>query len=158
MRYRLYREIGDGPNQARKVNSVGREEVLILGRDESVDNEGRIFVIRELDSPFAGERLYGGTIITADIAGERRLIGEQRLRRRQAAREINPHRRKEGEEGRERPCDATDPSARPPGIDDPMHPLVEGDEIRHRPSGKVQALELHSAEASSRFGRDREVT
>jgi len=39
-----------------------------------------------------------------------------------------------------------------------VHPLVEGDEIRQRPVGDVQALELHVRGASSGFGRQREVT
>jgi hypothetical protein len=35
------------------------EERLVLGREERLDDEGRIFVIGEIDPPLAGEALDG---------------------------------------------------------------------------------------------------
>ncbi len=152
----LRRIIEDRADQAREVDPVMREEVLVLGRDEGVDDERRIFVIGQLDPALAGEGLDRRAVIAADVGRQRRLVGEQRLRRRQAAREIDPHRGEQGEQRERRPRSTRRTHrACPPRVDALVHPLVEGDEVGQRPVGDVQALELHSAQASSLFGGKR---
>jgi hypothetical protein len=61
------------------------EEALVLGREEGVDQLGREFVVAELDPPLAGEGLDRLPVDVADDRGEGRLVGQQRLRRGQAA-------------------------------------------------------------------------
>ena len=65
------------------------EEGLVLGRDEGVDDQRRIFVIGQLDPPLAGEGLDRIAVIAAHVGRQRRLVGEQLLRARQAGGEID---------------------------------------------------------------------
>ena len=53
------------------------EERLVLGRDERLDDQRRIFVIGQLDPPFAGEGLDRVAVVAADVGRQRRLVGEQ---------------------------------------------------------------------------------
>jgi hypothetical protein len=154
----LLGEIEHGSDQAREIDSVVVEEILVLGREKGMDDERRIFVVAELDPPFARESLDRSAVIAAHVGRKRRLISKQRLRRRQAAREIDPHRGGQRESRREHPCHRAHQSVLPQRIDPLVHPPVEGDEVGQRPGGDVQALELHSDEASSLLGEMRKAS
>ena len=127
------------------------EEILVLGRNERLDDQRRDLVVGQIDAAFAGEGLDWSAVVTANVGRQRRLIGQQLLRRRQAGREIEPDRGEQGEHSEAAPGDEADPSPPPPRTQALAHPLVEGDEIGELPVGNVQTLELHSEAASSPF-------
>ena len=111
------------------------EEGLVLGRNEGVDDQRRIFVIGQLDPPFAGEGLDRIAVIAADVGRQRRLIGQQLFRARQAGREIDEHQRHEQQAAAPPPRPPAHPFALEPWVDAPMDALVEGDEV-----GNVEAV------------------
>jgi hypothetical protein len=69
----------DRANQARIIDAAVREEGLVLGRGESVDQPLREFVVAELHPAFAREGLDGFAVDVAHVARQRRLIGQQRF-------------------------------------------------------------------------------
>ena len=109
------------------------EEGLVLGRNEGVDDQRRIFVIGQLDPPFAGEGLDRIAVVAAHVARQRRLIGKQFLRRRQPGGEKQPDRGKDGEAGRADPGQAPHPNAFEPRVDPRVDAMIEGDQIGKLP-------------------------
>ena len=146
-------------DQARIIDPAVAEEGLVLGRDEGVDDQRRIFVIGELDPPLAGEGLDRIAVIAADVGRQRRLVGEQLLRRSAGRWRKTARPRRRTGTGRA-PIHARRRTQRRSnhGIDPLVDPLVEGDQIGERQVGNGQALETSSRRASSRFGAARKAS
>ena len=87
----LRRIVEHRADQARIIDPAMAEEGLVLGRNEGVDDQRRIFVIGQLDPPLAGEGLDRIAVIAADVGRQRRLVGEQLFGARQAGRETDEH-------------------------------------------------------------------
>jgi len=119
-------EIADRADQPGIVDPAMAEEGLVLGRDERLDDQRRIFLERQFDPPLAREAADRVAIITADIGRQRGLVGEQFLRARQAGRKIEIA---DGEENPERPRRP----ARPPH---PTRGEIGGKAVMH-PHGRA---------------------
>ena len=66
------------------------KKVLSSAEMKAWTTSRRIFVIGKLDTPLAGEGLNGVAVIAAHVGRQRRLVGEQFLRARQAGGEPDP--------------------------------------------------------------------
>src|SRR3546814_19935554 len=66
------------------------EEGAVLGGEERLYHLARIFLIFEHHAPLAGEGLHDLAVDAADMARERRLVGQQLVGRREPAREEQP--------------------------------------------------------------------
>ena len=86
-----------GLDRAGHVDARMREKILVLGRDEGMHHERRKLIVGQLHAALAGEGLDRRAIEAADVGRQRRLIGEQGLRRRQTAGKIDPHRNQQSE-------------------------------------------------------------
>ena len=131
--------IEDRADQARIVDPAVAEEGLVLGRDERLDDDRRIFVIGQLDAAFAGEGLDRVAVIAADVGRQRRLVGEQLLGCRQPGREEQPDDGEEQEGGAADPRRPPHPAVLEPRVDALMNPPVEADEIGQLQVGNGQA-------------------
>ena len=63
---------------------------LVLGSHIGVDERERIFIIAQLDAPFARITVDGGAIIAAHIGWQRRFISFKAINRWQVARKSQP--------------------------------------------------------------------
>src|SRR6476469_6794109 len=112
-------------------------------------DQRRKLVVRQLNAALAGKGLNRRLVVATHVRWQRRLVGEQRLRRWQAACKVDPDTGEQCEQSGQDPARTADPHLRPPWIDDLVHPLIEGYEVGQLPIWDVQSLELHLGEASS---------
>ena len=118
--------IDTAPIRPGEVDPVMLEEGLVLGRDEGVDHQRRIFVVGQLDPPFAGEGLHRHAVIAADVGRQRRLVGEQLLATTAArSRNRSRSRRTARTARRTAQVEPAHPAALPPRIDPLVHPPLK---------------------------------
>ena len=126
------------------------KKVLSSAEMKALTTSGGYSSIGQLDPPLAGEGLHRIAVIAADVGRQRRLIGEQLLRRRQAGGEEQPDRGEEQEAGRAPPRPARRTQRRSNhGSSRAWTRCVEGDQVgQRRQDGERSAF----GAASSGFG------
>ncbi len=107
------------------------EEGLVLGGDEGIDDEPGIFVEIEFDPALAGIGANRVAVIAADVGRQRRLVGEQLLRARQAGREQQPEEDEADISGHPGPGEAARPATLEQGVETSPDALVQADQVGH---------------------------